>query len=99
MPQACQNFTYRQNKKAGNPVWVFAPKQVYQGPVTLFRAIDEIAFYEPDLGWGEMTPGGLEIYDIPGNNVSLLQEPRVQVLAEKLKARIDKALVDESTIE
>ena len=42
-----------------------------------------------------MTPGGLEIHDIPGNNESIFQEPRVQVLGEKLKACIDKALADE----
>ena len=91
VPQACRNFTYREKKKAGHPEWVFAPKQVYHGSVTLFRAIDEIAFYDADLGWGKMTPGGLDIHDIPGNNESVFQEPRVQVMAEKLRACIDKA--------
>ncbi|MBD1806974.1 hypothetical protein H6F98_16165 [Microcoleus sp. FACHB-SPT15] len=90
-PQACRNFTYRAKKKAGNPEWVFAPQQVYHGPVTLFRAIDEIAFYDADLGWGKMAPGGLDIHDIPGNNESVFQEPCVQVMAEKLRACIDKA--------
>ena len=94
-PQACRNFTYRAKKKAGNPDWVFAPKQIYPGQVTLFRAIDELVFYDSDLGWGQMTPGGLEIHDIPGNNESIFQEPRVQVLGEKLKACIDRALADE----
>jgi aspartate racemase len=90
-PQACRNFTYRAKKKAGNPEWVFAPQQVYHGPVTLFRAIDEVAFYDADLGWGKMAPGGLDIHDIPGNNESVFQEPCVQVMAEKLRACIDKA--------
>ena len=59
--------------------------------MTLFRAIENIAFLDPDLGWSELAPGGLEIHDVPGNTFSMLQEPHVQVLAEKLRDCIDKA--------
>jgi len=35
---------------------------------------------------------GLDIYDIPGNHLSILQEPNVPLLAEKMRVHIDRAL-------
>ncbi|MBD2015334.1 amino acid adenylation domain-containing protein [Microcoleus sp. FACHB-53] len=95
LPQACQNFTYRKKKEEGNMQWGFAPKNVYPDRVTLFRAIENIGFLDPDLGWRELAPGGLEIHDVPGNTVSMLQEPHVQVLAEKLRDCIDRLQADD----
>jgi aspartate racemase len=93
-PQACQSFTYRKKKEEGNIEWVFAPKDVYPDRVTLFRAIDNIDFIEHDLGWSELAPGGLEIHDVPGDTFSILEEPHVQVLAEKLRDCIDRVQGD-----
>jgi aspartate racemase len=95
LPQACQSFTYRQKKKEGNTEWEFAPKQVYPERVTLFRPIENMVFLDPDLGWSELAPGGLEIHDVPGNTFSMLQEPHVQVLAEKLRDCIDRLQADD----
>ena len=94
-PQACQSFTYRKKKEEGNKEWVFAPKQVYSERVTLFRAIENIGFIDPDLGWSELAPGGLEIHDVPGDTFSMLQEPHIRVLTEKLKACIDRVQADD----
>jgi len=95
LPQASQSFTYRKKKEEGNTEWVFVPKQVYPERVTLFRAIENIGFIDPDLGWSELAPGGLEIHDVPGDTFSMLQEPHVQGLAEKLKACIDRVQAEE----
>lgn len=92
-PQACQSFTYRKKKEEGNIEWVFAPKDVYPERVTLFRAIENIGFIE-DLGWSELAPGGLEIHDVPCDSFSMLQEPHVQGLAEKLRDCIDRVQGD-----
>ena len=89
LPQACQSFTYRKKKEEGSTEWEFAPKQVYPDRVTLFRPIENMDFLDPDLGWSELAPGGLEIHDVPGHTLSILQEPHVQVLAEKLRDCID----------
>jgi thioesterase domain-containing protein/acyl carrier protein len=94
-PQACQSFTYRKKKEEGNTEWVFAPKQVYPERVTLFRAIENIGFIDPELGWSELAPGGLEIHDVPGDTFSMLQEPYVQGLAEKLRHCIDRVQAEE----
>lgn len=75
--------------------WVFAPKDVYPDRVTLFRAIDNIGFIDPDLGWSELAPGGLEIHDVPGHTFSMLEEPHIQVLAEKLRDCIDRVQGDD----
>ena len=75
--------------------WVFAPKQVYPERVTLFRPIDNIGFIDPDWGWSELAPGGLEIHDVPGDTFSMLEEPQVQGLAEKLRDCIDRVQGDD----
>ena len=93
-PQACQSFTYRKKKEEGME-WVFAPKQVYPDRVTLFRPIANIGFIDPDLGWRELAPGGLEIHDVPGDTFSMLEEPQVQGLAEKLRDCIDRVQGDD----
>jgi aspartate racemase len=45
-------------------------------------------------GWQKIAAGGLEVHDIPGDHIGILKEPHVRVLAEKLKACLDKAQVD-----
>lgn len=63
--------------------------QPYSGKVTLFRAKDRKAEVgteiDPYYGWREIAVGGLDIYDIPGDHLLMLQEPNVQVLAEKIQ--------------
>ena len=94
-PQACQSFTDGNKKEEGNAEWLFAPKGVYPDRVTLFRAIENIGFVDPDMGWSELAPGGLEIHDVPGDGSSMLQEPHVQGLAEKLRDCIDRVQGDD----
>ncbi|WP_016952818.1 non-ribosomal peptide synthetase [Anabaena sp. PCC 7108] len=59
---------------------------VYAGKVIFFKAVDETKESTPYLQrWSELAAGGLEIHDIPGNHNSLMAEPHVSVLAEKLR--------------
>lgn len=70
----------------------FVP-QVYQGPITLFKAADP--FVEPYqdryLGWGPVARGGIEDYTIPGDHADITEEPHVRVLAALLDACLRKA--------
>jgi len=75
--------------------------QVYTGQVTLFKVTDEpksaTLLRYPLLGWDQLAAGGLEVHEVPGVHAfigSLLSEPHVKVLAEKLKACLDKAQTD-----
>jgi aspartate racemase len=69
----------------------------YPGKVTLFRALkqrplDEGWILEPLFGWGKLAEAGVEVYDVPGGHGSLLLEPNVSVLAENVKACLEKAI-------
>ncbi|MBD2244331.1 non-ribosomal peptide synthetase [Nostoc sp. FACHB-888] len=68
--------------------YIFSP---YLGRAILLRTEDENrdeaigTEYDPQFGWGEIVAGGLDIHYIPGSHLDLLNEPYVQVVAEKLK--------------
>ncbi|MBD2043729.1 SDR family NAD(P)-dependent oxidoreductase [Microcoleus sp. FACHB-672] len=78
--------------------------QGYQGQLALFRATEGEGIEEPAInltndplfGWGKRATKGVVVYDIPGGHSSMLQDPNVQVMAEKLNAYIHAALAEES---
>jgi aspartate racemase len=72
--------------------------QAYPGRVTLFQARlrSPRVYSDPQGGWGEAALGGVEVYEVPGDHTSVIEEPHVRVLAEKLKACLDKAIADNS---
>ena len=69
--------------------------RTYPGRVTLFvlaerdgmsdslfdPALDNI---DPQLGWGRVAAGGVEVHELPGEHISIFREPNVRILAEKL---------------
>jgi thioesterase domain-containing protein/acyl carrier protein len=72
----------------------YIPKP-YGGQVLFFRATKSypdcyIDF--PEEEWKQLVKGKLEIVDVPGNHNSILEEPHVQILAEKIKSQIDLIL-------
>ena len=71
--------------------------QVYPGRVTLFRASRQPAGYNNarDLGWGELAGGGVEIHEVAGEHGSIVVEPRVGTLAQKLMRCIEKSQVED----
>jgi thioesterase domain-containing protein/acyl carrier protein len=62
----------------------------YPGKVTLFRATRQPYGLTSDrtLGWGPHVTGELEIIDMPGYHASMISEPRVRLLAEKLRRHL-----------
>ncbi len=72
--------------------------QVYPGKVTLFRGIERPtrSYYDPLLGWGEVAAGGVEVVEVPGHHKTMILEPRVRFLAEKLSACLDRAQSQQS---
>ncbi len=74
--------------------------QSYQGRVTLFKATNEPSSITllatsrryPLLGWDSLAAEGVEVHEVPGGHAfegSLLSEPHVRGLAEKLKACLE----------
>ncbi|MEH1918687.1 amino acid adenylation domain-containing protein [Nostoc sp.] len=72
--------------------------KAYPGRVTVFRAEERFALekreVDPQMGWSEMVLGGLDIQNVPGNHDSIFREPHVRTLSEKMRACIDRAIVD-----
>ncbi|QSV63975.1 MAG: amino acid adenylation domain-containing protein [Dolichospermum sp. DL01] len=77
----------------------YTPKP-YPGRVNLFKAMDVSVSYvnyqvdPPEMGWRKFITGELEIHEVPGSHIGILEEPNIQILAEKLRVCMDKALGD-----
>jgi syringomycin synthetase protein SyrE len=84
----------------------------YCGRITLFSLAERggmsdslfdpaLVHVDPLLGWGGLAEGGVELHQVPGEHVSMLQEPHVRVVGETLRrcleqARTPKTLVSAS---
>ncbi|MCW5315485.1 amino acid adenylation domain-containing protein [Nostoc sp. KVJ3] len=78
----------------------YAPQQVYPSRIALLRS-SEASIEEPDLpadisqdsawGWNKFSTEPVNVHFVPGNHVTMMTQPNVQVLAEKLKACIEQA--------
>jgi len=62
----------------------YVPK-VYPGRVIFFQTRDN---QDAPYRWENLMAGGIEVHEIPGDHETIMQEPYVQILAEKLKARL-----------
>lgn len=62
----------------------------YEGRVTLFKPEVNYDFYpDPQMGWGEVAVGGLELVELSANPHAMLVEPFVRELAGELQRRLD----------
>lgn len=69
----------------------YQPKS-YDGQVLLFCGEDGFAkqFGEPELGWGELVAGGVEVFSVPGDHHSIMAGANVKPIARKLQERLGK---------
>jgi thioesterase domain-containing protein len=76
----------RQAARSYNP-------DIYPGDVTLLRATElpPGRARDPQLGWGKLAAGGVEVRLIPGYFAHTILEPSVRDLAEQLKACMSQA--------
>jgi thioesterase domain-containing protein len=82
----------------------YRPGGQFGGALTLFRATEGIGpdepyvdrYDDPLLGWGRRAALGVRAFDVPGGHSSMLQEPHVEALADRLQSCIDEALGDEA---
>jgi thioesterase domain-containing protein len=57
-------------------------------PIVLFRAEEQPAGLNEDLGWNCLASGGLTVHTIPGDHASLIFAPHVKTLVEHLKRHL-----------
>lgn len=76
-------------------LWGYVPK-TYDGRLELFRATNqkEIWYQDPVLGWAGLALGGIQVHDIPGDHSSIIAEPNVCILAEKLRRCLSRARLE-----
>jgi thioesterase domain-containing protein/aryl carrier-like protein len=60
----------------------------YRGRMTLFRAAVGLGGVDPTQGWDALATEGIALCDVAGEHDSMLQEPHVRMLAERLSAAI-----------
>ncbi len=84
---------YRRVMEAQYRAWKAYVAAPYPGRVTLLRARTHPLLHslEPDMGWGKVACGGVEMLVIPGHHRSIMEEPLIQKVAEALKACLDRA--------
>jgi thioesterase domain-containing protein/acyl carrier protein len=72
----------------------------YPGRVALFRASDRPLLNRDDdlLGWDQFT-AGVDLYRVPGDHLSMINEPHVRQLAEQLKLCFSRALQPDAALE
>ncbi|MBC6433148.1 amino acid adenylation domain-containing protein, partial [Nostoc sp. HG1] len=81
----------------------YVPQQVYPIRITFLRASETSAVEESNSevlseilqdstwGWSKFSTEPVDIHFVPGNHVTMMTQPHVQVLAERLKACIEEA--------
>ena len=59
---------------------------IYPERVTLFRSPVHLLYcsFDPQYGWGDLAAGGVMVKIIPGAHESIMEEPRVQMLAAEI---------------
>ena len=70
----------------------YEPKP-YAGRLSVFRAQERtiVDRFDRQLGWGGLGNDGVDVYDVPGDHVTLAEEPHVVILGEKFRLAIQAA--------
>ncbi len=81
----------------------YVPQQVYPSRITFLRASETSAVEESNSevlseilqdvtwGWSKFSAESVDVHFVPGNHITMMSQPHVQVLAERLKACIEQA--------
>ncbi|NEO57698.1 MAG: AMP-binding protein [Okeania sp. SIO3B5] len=84
----------------------YHPKKLYPTPIALFRSSDVRVWStaigvtdamrnqlqkNSSLGWEQLSKSSVELETVPGDHITMMLEPHVQVLAERLKIYLDRA--------
>ena len=83
---------WKENKEAARQYYPYS----YAGKVILLKSDQTTSQVEylmdPQLGWGDVVSGGVEIIKCPGNHLGMLADHFVETVAKKLMQSIKKAL-------
>ena len=98
------------SKATGEAFDLYVPENVYPSKISCFRASEvnsEDISSRPEyskilqdqaLGWNEFSAKPVEVHIVPGDHVTMMTEPHVLTLAERLQICIDKAQIDAGVV-
>jgi thioesterase domain-containing protein len=104
-PARISEYIRRRTKTRGNPAalrkvisanvcaeYNYVPKP-YAGPLVLFWCSGWAfrAYQDTRLAWSEVAEGGLEVHVVPGNHITMMEPPNVEVVAAKLSKCLEKS--------
>ncbi len=71
----------------------YVPK-IYPRRITLLRSGEKLSriHQNPTLGWSELTTEQVEVIRVPGNHLTMLRKPCVEVLAQQLKHCLEQEI-------
>jgi thioesterase domain-containing protein len=92
LPDALRRHTFVQANVLAADAYAASP---YPGRITVFRATGEL-FDAPEvartgLGWSVVAGGGIDVVDVPGDHMSIFEEPFVATLAHELDTVVRSA--------
>jgi amino acid adenylation domain-containing protein len=70
--------------------------RIYPGEIALFKAMDHSSNGSQDYGWKAFAGSGVDAQQIPGDHFSLMREPHVRSLAQRLSDCLSKIAVTDS---
>ena len=80
----------------------YLPQDVYPTRITLFRAAETLdedkskvpeIWHEPTFGWEAFLGETVEVCEVPGNHLTMMTEPHIQVVASQLRARLQQTVI------
>jgi thioesterase domain-containing protein/acyl carrier protein len=79
--------------EANYRAWSRYESRPYPGRITLLKARTRPLFHSnnSDLGWGAIARGGVDIHVVPGHHWSIMQEPFIAALADKLQTALARS--------
>jgi thioesterase domain-containing protein/acyl carrier protein len=104
-PARIYEYMRRRNKTRGNSAalakvisanifaeYSYVPKP-YPGSLVLFWCSGWAfrAYQDTRLAWSEVAEGGLEVHVVPGNHISMMEPPNVEIVASKLSKCLEKS--------
>lgn len=69
----------------------YAPEGVISGRIVLFGASESFLCVPPSGGWESASREPVRVHKVPGNHITLLTEPNVGILSQRLRAEIAEA--------
>ncbi len=69
----------------------------YDGDVVYFRALDRSEYQKlvdgNDCGWSQLVNGKLDVVETPGGHITMLQQPNVEIIAQRLRKELDRTKI------